>query len=64
MGDLSVCLRHTVLLESREDIRSPGTEVTDGHELPSGCWELNLDPLEEQPVHLTAEPSLQPGKHF
>lgn len=20
-------------------------------DLPQGCWELNLDPLEEQPVH-------------
>ena len=29
-------------------------------ELPCGCWELNLDPLEEQPVLLTTEPSLQP----
>ena len=29
-------------------------------ELPCGCWELNSGPLEEQPVHLTAEPSHQP----
>jgi hypothetical protein len=28
-------------------------------ELPRGCWELNLGPLEEQ-NHLTTEPSLQP----
>lgn len=29
-------------------------------ELPWGCWGLNVDPLEEQPVSfLTAEPSLQ-----
>lgn len=27
---------------------------------PYGCWELNLGPLEEQPVVLTAEPPLQP----
>ena len=40
-------------------IRSPGTGVTDSRELPCGCWELNLDPLEEQPVLLTTEPSLQ-----
>ena len=26
------------------------------------CWELNLDPLEEQPVLLTVEPSLQPHR--
>jgi hypothetical protein len=29
-------------------------------ELPCGCWELNLDPLEEQPVFLTTEPTLWP----
>ena len=29
-------------------------------EVPRRSWELNLDPLEEQPVVLTAEPSLQP----
>ena len=33
---------------------------TDGCEPPCGCWELNSGPLEEQPVLLTAEPSLQP----
>lgn len=32
--------------------------VTDGCKLPWGCWKLNLGP-----VLLTAEPSLQPGKH-
>lgn len=34
--------------------------VTDGCEPPCGCWELNSETLEEQPVLLTAEPSLQP----
>jgi len=29
-------------------------------ELPRGCWESKLGLLEEQPVFLTAEPSLQP----
>jgi hypothetical protein len=29
-----------------------------------GCWELNLGPLEEQPVLLTAEPSLQPREWY
>lgn len=33
---------------------------TDGCELPRGCWELSLGPLEEQLVLLTNEPSLQP----
>jgi hypothetical protein len=33
--------------------------LLDGHEPPCGCWELNLGPLKEQTVLLTAEPSLQ-----
>ena len=33
--------------------------ITDGCEPPSGCWELNSGPLEEQAMHLTSEPSLQ-----
>jgi hypothetical protein len=48
-----------VLMEAgREGISSLGTGVTVSWESPSGCWELNLDPLEEQPVLLTAEPPL------
>ena len=35
-----------------------GTGVVDDRELPCGCWESNLEPLEEQPVLLTTEPSL------
>jgi hypothetical protein len=38
----------------------PGSEVTDGCELLGGCWELDLSPLQEQLMHLTTEPSLQP----
>jgi hypothetical protein len=41
-------------------VGSPGTEVTDSCEPPCGYWELNLGPLEEQPVFLTTESSLQP----
>jgi hypothetical protein len=33
--------------------REARTKVTDGCELPYKCWELNLGPLEEQPVHLS-----------
>jgi hypothetical protein len=33
------------------------TGVTDSCELRSGCWELNLGPLEEWLVPLTAVPS-------
>jgi len=36
------------------------TGIPDSCELPCGCWELNLDPLEEQSVLLSTEPSLQP----
>ena len=53
---LMVCL-HVCLCEG---VRSLGTRVTDCCELPPGCWELNPGPLEEQPVLLTTEPSLQP----
>lgn len=35
------------------------TELTGGCELSHGFWGWNLDPLEEQPVLLTAESSLQ-----
>jgi hypothetical protein len=45
-----------------EGIRSPGTRVIDNCELPCGCWKLTLGPLEEQPVLLTIEPSVQPHK--
>jgi hypothetical protein len=35
----------------------------DGCEPPCGCWDLNLQPSEEQSALLTAEPSLQPPYH-
>ena len=47
-----------------EGTRSSGAGVTDSCELPCGCWELNPDPLEEQPVLLTSEPSLIPLELF
>lgn len=41
-----------------------GAEGTHRCELPYGCWDLNLGPLEEQQVGLTDEPSLQhPKEH-
>lgn len=40
----------------RYEIPLLGTVVTG--ELPCGSWELNLGVLQEQPVFLTAEPSL------
>jgi hypothetical protein len=41
-----------------KDVNSPGAGGTDHCELPHGCWELNLSPLEEQAVLLTDESSL------
>jgi hypothetical protein len=41
-----------------EDIRFPGTGVTDRCELPCRCWGLNRGPLEERPVLLTTKKSL------
>ena len=38
--------------------------IADGCEPLRGCWELNSGPLEEQPVLLTTEPSLQPFTYF
>ena len=43
-----------------DDVRSHRTAVRDNYELPCGFWELNSELLEEQPVPLTTEPSLQP----
>ena len=42
-----------------ESYKSSRTGVPDSCELPCGCWELNLGPLEKQPVLLTTEPLLQ-----
>ena len=36
------------LWRPEESIRSPGTGVKDGYELPCGCWESNLGPLQGQ----------------
>jgi hypothetical protein len=35
--------------------------ITNGYESPCGCWDLNSEPLEEQPMLLITEPSLQPN---
>ena len=40
-------------------LRSSETGVTDNCKPLCMCWELNLGPLEELPVLLTAEPYLQ-----
>ena len=40
----------------------PWTGVIDCCEPPCLCWELNLDPLGENHVLLTTDPSLQPPR--
>jgi hypothetical protein len=47
-----------------EGVGAPGTGVTDSCELPCGCWEPNLSPLEEQPVLFPAESSLQTSERL
>jgi hypothetical protein len=47
-----------------EGVTFPGTGVADINEPPCGCWEMNSGLLEEQPVLLTTEPSLQPDTLF
>lgn len=41
------------LQRPEEGTRSPGAGIKESGELAYGYWELNLDPLEEQPVVLT-----------
>ncbi|KAL6069243.1 hypothetical protein STEG23_019702, partial [Scotinomys teguina] len=50
-------ISNPVPVVGEDSIGPPGAGVTDSCELPCGCWELNLDPLEEQPVLFTSEPS-------
>lgn len=51
-------------LKPEEGTRSFGTGVRDSSKLPLRCWELNSHLLEEQPVSLTAESSLNSSTHF
>lgn len=56
----SVYHMHACCLQSERDIKSPGTEIANGWKLPWGVG-LRIEPgsLGEQPVLLTAQPSLQ-----
>lgn len=47
---------------SEEDTGCPGTGIMDSYEPPCGCWESNPDPLQQQQVLLTTEPSLRAPK--
>ena len=54
-----LCFAYRRVCVTVSGITSPRTGVTDSCELPCGCWERNLGPLEEQLVGLTIESSLQ-----
>lgn len=41
-----------------EYIQSPTTGIIESYELPCGCWEPNLVPLQEENMLLISEPSL------
>lgn len=60
---LFVCLCSTYvqcLWEPEEGARYPGTGLTDGCERPCESWESNFALMQEQPLFLSAEPTLQP----
>lgn len=48
------------LWRSEQDVRSVRTGIRSGCGPLCGCWKLSSGALEEQPVLLTSEPSLQP----
>lgn len=55
----SMCQMHISVQKPEEGIGSPGAGVIEGCELPWRYWELNLDPMEEQPVLFTTESSIR-----
>jgi hypothetical protein len=59
---LYVCMYTQYPQNPDEGVRFHGTRVSDDYETPCVWWELSQSPLKEQPVLLTAEPSLLP--HF
>lgn len=59
--DVCALCMHSGPHMSEENVKFPGCGVTDGVELPCGCWELNTGALLEQQVVLATKPSLQPA---
>ena len=59
MNAACMCISVHQSMVPTEDVESPGIEVTDGCELPCGCW-VETEFLEDQSVVLTAKPFLQP----
>lgn len=59
---LCMCVHLCVSLvpaEANGEVKSLRTRVTESCELLCGCWEWNLEPLQEQQMHLITEPSIQ-----
>jgi hypothetical protein len=61
---MTVYHMHAVPTEARRGRWSPRPRIIDDCEPLCGYWESNLCPLEEHPVNLTSEPSLQPWLSF
>lgn len=57
-----MCMQYPQGLE--DDIVSPDAEIKRWLWATCGYWELNLGPVGEQPVSLTAEPSLRSSVHL
>ena len=51
----------STVLFSSDTLEEDIDPITDGCEPLCDCWELNSGPPKEQPVLLSAEPSLQPS---
>lgn len=56
-----VCVPCACLVLDEARRGCPETEGTEGYEPLCGCWESDQGHLEEQPMLLTAVPSLQPS---
>lgn len=54
----TMCMQCPRRPQEGEDIKSPGTEVTVNCRWPCGSRELNLSPIQEQQMLLSAEPHL------
>ena len=61
MSVLPACMHMYMwyLQRIKDSAISRGTGVTDDCELLRGCWEMNLDPLQNHQVLLTTEPCPQ-----
>ena len=51
--NICVCVHAGICVGQKR--ASPETRVSDGCELPRGCWESNLGPLQEQYVLFIVE---------